>query len=167
MKKIKVFLFLLVMLTSFHVVHEYYLSTTTLKWFPAKQQLQITSRFFLDDIEALMQEKTDQKVVFLPDSNLVEIDAFVKKFYLDNLSIKVDESPQAIQYLGREYKDDLLVVYAEIILPTKAFQSINVHASFLIDFLNNQQNIIHLRSPNQKKSFLLTNQKTDFKFEVQ
>ena len=65
MKKIKVALFLGILFTSFHVIHEYYLSTTTLKWVPVKQQLQITSRFFLEDIEALMQEKTGQKVVFL------------------------------------------------------------------------------------------------------
>ena len=80
MKKIKLLLFLSVLLTSSHVVHEYYLSTTNLKWLPANQHLQITIRFFLEDIQALMQEKTNQKVVFLPDSNPVEIDAFSKHF---------------------------------------------------------------------------------------
>lgn len=167
MKKIKVFLFLLVLLTSFHVVHEYYLSTTTLKWVPKKQQIQITSRFFLDDIEALMQEKTGQKVVFLPDSNPAEIDAFVKAFYLNNLDIAIDGDQYKMDYLGREYQDDLLVIYAEIILPSNKLERFEVKATFLTDFLSGQQNIIHLSLPYRKKSFLLTHKKTTFNFTLQ
>lgn len=164
MKKIKVFLFLSVLLSSFSVIHDYYLSTTTLKWVPAKQQLQMTSRFFLEDIEALMQEKTGQKMVFSPDSNPAQIDAFVKDFYLNNLAITLDGGQQNIDYLGREYQDDLLVIYAEIVLPSNELKRLEVKATFLTDFLSGQQNIIHVSSPNQKKSFLLSHKKTAFGF---
>jgi len=167
MKKNKLFLFLSVLLSSFSLIHDYYLSTTTLKWVPAKQQLQMTSRFFLEDIEALMQEKTGQKVVFSPDSNPEKIDAFVKEFYLNNLAISLDEGQQNIDYLGREYQDDLLVVYAEIILPSKKLKHLEVEATFLTDFLSGQQNIIHVSSPNQKKSFLLTHKKPTLNFRLQ
>ena len=64
MKQIKVVLLLGIFLTSSNVIHEYYLSTTSLKWVPAKQQLQITSRFLLYDLEALIQEETGKKIVF-------------------------------------------------------------------------------------------------------
>lgn len=152
---------------SFTITHDYYLSTTNIKWVPAKQQVQLTSRFFLEDIEALMQKETGQKVVFSPDSNLAEIDAFVKDFYLSNLAITIDGEQQEIAYLGIEYKDDdLLVVYAEVVFPTKEFKTLDVKASFLIDFLTEQQNIVHLITPNQKKSFLLTNKKTAFDFTL-
>lgn len=152
---------------SFTITHDYYLSTTNIKWVPAKQQVQLTSRFFLEDIEALMQKETGQKVVFSPDSNLAEIDAFVKDFYLSNLAITIDGEQQEIAYLGREYKDDdLLVVYAEVVFPAKEFKTLDVKASFLIDFLTGQQNIVHLITPNQKKSFLLTNKKTALDFTL-
>lgn len=166
MKKIKLLLFLSVLLTSSHVVHEYYLSTTNIKWLPAKQHLQITSRFFLEDIQALMQEKTNQKVVFLPDSNPVEIDAFVKAFYLNNLNIAIDGNQHKMDYLGREYQDDLLVIYAEIILPSSDLKRFEVKATFLTDFLTGQQNIIHVSTPGLKKSFLLTHKQTHFDFTL-
>lgn len=159
MKKIKMFLFLGVLLGSFSLIHDYYLSTTTLKWVPAKQQLQMTSRFFLEDIEALMREKTGQKVIFSPDSNPEKIDAFVKEFYLNNLTISLDGGKQKIDYLGREYQDDLLVVYAEIVLPSNELKRLEVKATFLTNFLKGQQNIFHIISPNQKKSFLLNHKK--------
>ncbi len=133
---------------------------------PSKQQVQLTSRFFLEDIEALMQKETGQKVVFSPDSNLAEIDAFVKDFYLNNLAITLDGGQQNVDYLGREYKDDLLVVYAEIVLPFNEIKRLEVKATFLTDFLSGQQNIIHVSSPNQKKSFLLTSKKTAFDFTL-
>lgn len=167
MKQIKVVLLLGVLLTSFNVIHEYYLSTTSLKWVPAKQQLQITSRFFLDDVEALMHKETGQKIVFSPDSNPAEIDAFVKAFYLNNFDITIDGDQQKMDYLGREYKDDLLVIYAEIVLPTNQLSHLEVKATFLTDFLSGQQNIIHISSPGQKKSFLLNHKKTAFDFRFQ
>ena len=167
MKKIKVSLFLAILFTSFNVFHEYYLSTTTLKWVPTKKQLQITSCFFLDDVEALMQEKTGKNVIFLPDSNPTEIDAFVKAFYLNNLNIAIDGDQQKIDYFGREYQDDLLVIYAEIILPSNKLERFEVKATFLTDFLSGQQNIIHLSLPDRKKSFLLTHKKTTFNFTLQ
>ncbi len=164
MKKIKLLLFLPVLLSSSNLVHEYYVSTTNLKWLPAKQHLQITSRFFLEDIEALMQEKTNKKVIFFPDSNPVEIDDFVKAFYLNNLNIEIDGNQHKMDYLGREYQDDLLVIYAEIILPSKDLKRFEVKATFLTDFLTGQQNIIHVSTPGQKKSFLLTHKQTHFDF---
>jgi hypothetical protein len=165
--KSKLILILFVFLCSFTTTHDYYLSTTSIKWVPSKQQVQLTSRFFLEDIEALMQKETGQKVVFLPDSNQVKIDAFVKDFYLNNLTIKIDGEQQEIAYLGREYKEnDLLVVYAEVVFPAKTFKALDVNASFLIDFLTGQQNIVHLITPSKKKSFLLTNKKTAFDFTL-
>ncbi len=165
--KSKFILILFVFLCSFTITHDYYLSTTNIKWVPSKQQVQLTSRFFLEDIEALMQKETGQKIIFSPDSNLAEIDAFVEDFYLNNLAIQIDGEQQEIAYLGREYKgNDLLVVYAEIILTSKQLKDLEVNASFLLDFLSEQQNIVHVNTPIQSKSFLLTNKKTTFRFTL-
>ncbi len=157
---------LLFLLASIGLQHDYYLSTTTIKWLPEKQQIQLTTRFFLEDIEALMEAETGQKVVFHPDTKPEEIDAFVKDFYLRNLLVSLDGEPQKIHYLGREYQDDLLVVYAEILPLSSDFKRFDLSATFLIDFLENQQNIIHLTTPNQKKSFLLSDRQTAFDFRL-
>ena len=82
------FIFLVILISfSFAKTHEYYLSTTTVRWVPEKNQLQFTSRFFLEDIEALMQEEVDPKVQFSPDSSKEAIDAFVSDFYTKNIAI--------------------------------------------------------------------------------
>ena len=78
--QIKVLLLSLFFCFSFSVEHDYYLSTTKVRWVPQKQQLQLTSRFFLEDIVALIQEQVDSKNQFSPDTNKAIIDAFAKEF---------------------------------------------------------------------------------------
>ncbi len=130
----KILFSLLFLLSSFVEQHEYYLSTSTIKWVPENKQIQLTSRFFLDDIEALMQAKKGTNIVFLPDSDPVAIDAFVKDFYLKSLRIQLDGEKQNIHYLGREYKDDLMIIYAEILTDTVDFSSIEIKADFSLIF---------------------------------
>ena len=164
--KIKVLLLSLFFFFSFSVEHDYYLSTTKVRWVPQKQQLQLTSRFFLEDIEALMQEQVDVKIQFAPDTNKEAIDVFVEEFYRTNIAVKLDGTQQPLTYLGREYQDDLLVVYAELNPTVKDVQSIEIDAQFLTEFLPTQQNIFHLSSPVSKKSFLLSKEKTSLRFAL-
>ena len=162
--KIKVLLLSLIFCFSFSVEHDYYLSTTKVRWVPQKQQLQLTSRFFLEDIEALMQEQVDAKIQFAPDTNKAIIDAFVEEFYRTNIAVKLDGALQPLTYLGREYQDDLLVVYAELNSAKNDFQNIEIDARFLTEFLPRQQNIFHLSTPKKRKSFLLTKDKANLLF---
>lgn len=164
--KIKLLLLSVFFCFSFSVEHDYYLSTTKVRWVPQKQQLQLTSRFFLEDIEALMQEQVDAKIQFAPDTNKETIDAFVEEFYRTNIEIKLDGALQQLNYLGREYQDELLVVYAELNPAKNDFQNIEIDAQFLTDFLPTQQNIFHFSTPEKKKSFLLTADESGLTFTI-
>ena len=145
-------------------LHDYYLSTTSFQWRPEKNQIQLTSRFFIDDIEALMQKSVQKNMVLAPDSHPEESNRFVKTFYLKNLSVKSDDTVETIQYLGHEYQEDLLVIYAEIIPQISEISSFTITTTFLIDFLDNQQNILHIVTPNQKKSYLMSRSKRQIEF---
>lgn len=145
---------------AFLPTHDYYISTTNVRVIPESQQIQLTSRFFIDDIEALMQSKTGENIQLQPDTDSIAIDQFVAAFYQENLTIEWDGKPQDIKYLGREYQDDLLVVYAEIQPFPSAVDELFFTVTFLTDFLPSQQNIIHFSAPSSKKSVLLNQAKT-------
>ena len=82
------------------------------------------------------------------------------------MHVKFDGISQEITYLGREYHDDLLVIYAEVNSTKKEFQYVEISASFLLEFLPTQQNIFHISFPKNKKSFLLTKKKTTLNFII-
>lgn len=135
-------------------LHEYYVSTTSIRWVPSKGEIQMTSRFFLDDLEALMKRKAPS-VVFSPDSNPKQIDEFIKEFYIKNIAVSIDDTLQDIDYIGREYQEDLLVIYAQIPTHKSIFSSLTVQCSFLTNLFSDQQNIVHIITPKNKKSVLL------------
>ena len=143
--------------------HEYYLSTTSVKWVPEKQQLQLISRFFLEDVEAYMQNRQNKKVVFFPDSHPEETDAFIEAFFLDNIKLEINDSSHDINYLGRAYQDELLIIYAEV-TDLFAITKLKLKSTFLLDFIESQQNIIHIKTPERDKSFLLKNKINSLEF---
>ena len=59
-----------------------------------------------------------------------------------------------IDFIGKEYKTDVLQMYYEIKLAEK-IKSISFENYFLIDDFINQQNIIHFKKDKFRKSFLL------------
>ena len=144
-------------------MHDFYLSTTMVKWVPEKSEIQLTSRFFIDDLESLMQ-KTNPEIVFAPDAQPDEIGRFIEHFFVTNVQLALDGQRQNIDFLGREYQDDLLVVYAQIENVPSRWFSLEIKNTFLIDFLEKQQNIVHIQTPIKKKSFLLTKNRKELKF---
>ena len=58
--------------------------------------------------------------------------------------------------MGYELKNDLLVVYYETKLSNSEVFNIEVFSSFLVNFIESQKNIVHLKYKNLKKSFLLS-----------
>lgn len=152
------FIFVVVFVTS-SALHEYYVSTTSIRWVPSKGEIQMTSRFFLDDLEALMKREVPS-VVFSPDSDPEQIDQFIKEFYIKNIAVSIDDAPQDIDYIGREYQEDLLVIYAQIPTHKSIFSSLTVQCSFLTNLFSDQQNIVHIITPKNKKSVLLNQSRT-------
>lgn len=164
MNKNQIYILLLgIVLMAFIPLHDFYLSTTIFKWVPEKNEIQLTSRFFIDDMEALMQ-KTHPKIAFAPDSRSDEIDRFIEHFFVTNVKLALDKEPQSINYLGREYQEDLLVVYAHVEGVSSEWSSLQIKNTFLLDLLETQQNIVHVQTPFKKKSFLLSKDRKEFEF---
>ena len=164
MNKRHVFLlFLGVVFTAFTALHDFYLSTITLKWVPEKNEIQLTGRFFLDDLETLMQT-THPKVMFAPDTQPDEIDRFIEHFFLTNIQLALDGEQQTIDFLGREYQEDLLVVYAQIENVPKQWVDLQMKNTCLLELFDTQQNIVHVQTPLKKKSFLLSKNRKEFDF---
>lgn len=152
-----------IVLAAFIPLHDFYLSTTTLKWVPEKREIQLTSRFFIDDLEALMQ-KTHPEITFAPDSMSDQIDRFIEHFFVTNVRLALDREVLSIDFLGREYHEDLLVVYAHIKGVPSKWSSLHIKNTFLLDFLETQQNIVHVQTPFKKKSFLLSKGRKELEF---
>mgnify|MGYP007000256158 len=74
------------------------------------------------------------------DTNL-----FLRDFIDKNFKISINKKTHELIYLGYELKDDLLVVYSESKISNSDVFDIEVFNSFLVNFIESQKNIVHLK----------------------
>lgn len=148
------------MITSF--THDFYVSYTELFYKTKENQIQIINHVFIDDIEGFLRTQTNEKIALLPDNNKPLIDSLVKYFFLENFQISIDNKKIELSYLGRQYKDDQLLIFAEVI-PFDKLKELEIQNTILTSFISKQQNIVSLKTEASKKNFLMSNSKTTLK----
>jgi len=151
--------FVFTFLSSSSSLHHYYVSSTEVVFVEEKRYLQITSLVFIEDLEAYFNAQTEGKLQLQPDLEIAKIDSLVHVFFKNNFNLFFDKKEVAINYIGRQYKEDQILIYAEAteVYPPSSFE---IHNTILIPFRTGQQNIVHLKTTNTKKSFLMDASKT-------
>ena len=147
-----------------YVSHDFYVSTTSIDFVLDKSEIQITSQFFVDDLESLIKfqnpnTSSNFEKTYSEDTNLI-----IRDFIYKNFKISINKKIQELKYLGYELKDDLLVVYYETQFSDSELFNIQVFNSFLVNHIETQKNIVHLKFKNLKKSFLLTSLNKTFQY---
>ena len=158
-RAVSILFFIVTFLSSSSSRHDYYVSSTEVVYVEDKQQLQVTTRIFIDDIEAYFNAQTEDKIQLQPDIEAATIDSLVQLFFENNFNLFFDKKKVALNYIGRQYKDDQILIFAEatVLHPPSSFE---IRNTILIPFRTGQQNIVHLKTTNTKKSFLMDASKT-------
>ena len=93
--------------------HDFYVSTTSVDFVLDKNEIQITSQFFLDDVENLIKFQNPNTTLIFEKAYNQETNLIIRDFIRKNFKISINKKKQEVKYLGYELKDDLLVVYYE------------------------------------------------------
>ena len=145
-------------------VHQFYVSTTLIRFVPEESSLQITAQVFADDFEFTLQ-KLSPGIRLNPDSKVKLADSLTKKYFQRNLVFSSEGRNLPFDYLGKIYRNDLLVAYLEIILDSTV-QNFDVKNTLLFDFIDDQKNILHFRNKGKRRSFLSVSSKHTFDIEL-
>jgi hypothetical protein len=147
--------FLLLLGLSSNAVHKFYVSINQINFVSEKKELQITSRFFIDDVNNAL-EKKHKSIFYLADKReTTEMIKAFEAYYLENFSIKVNNKTAKLQIVNREIEDDVIILYS-VSKNISKISSIEVKNTMLFDFISEQQNIIHSAVLGKKRSALLT-----------
>ncbi|SHG59627.1 DUF6702 family protein [Winogradskyella jejuensis] len=157
MKKIKYIITLLVlvfMLSSASNSHEYYVSVTKMEYVKEEKSLQIISQIFIDDFEKLIRERYDENITLAIKDESKMVDVYIEKYLKFKLDIKVNTADVEFNFLGKEYKDDIVYCYLEI-ENVEAIKTMEVKNEVLFDIYPKQQNILRTKINGNDKSFIL------------
>lgn len=158
MKFIKVTLILLLFpLLTASTSHKFYVSITTIEYAPKEQTLQLITKIFLDDIEDAMETRYGRKFNFNSKKETEQDGEILKEYVFQKLKINVNGTPATFNYIGKDYDIDVVKLYVEI--PNiKSFNSIEVENKVLLDMFDEQQNIIHIKKHDTRRSLILEKQ---------
>lgn len=158
-RTVTILFFVFTFLSNSSSLHDYYISSTEMVFIEDKQQLQVTTQVFIEDLEAYFNAQIEGKIQLQPDLEAAKIDSLVDVFFKNNFNLFFDKKEVDIKYIGRQYKEDQILIFAEA-TEVSVPSSFEIHNTILIPFRLGQQNIVHFKTTNTKKSFLMDASKT-------
>ena len=155
MKPIKSLLFLFLLSTmAFTTLHKYYVSITKIEYVKEQKSVQIITRVFIDDLERLLKERFDDAIVLASGKDEKQIDSYIEKYMLSKIKISINEKESIINFLGKEYDEDVVQCYMEI-ENISAINSFEIENKILFDVFSEQKNIVRTSINKKEKSFIL------------
>ncbi len=122
---------------------------------PEKKMFQITSRIFVDDLNLALEKKYGKKVYLGSEKESADDQGVLKKYFAENLQIKVNGQSKPVFFLSKELDGDVLVCYCRVTDIAK-LQSVEITNTVLTHWNSEQQNILHFNAFAQKKTVLFT-----------
>ncbi len=154
MKKL-LLLFLLFPLLSFHSAHKFYVSVTDMEYNDETKSLQIISRVFIDDMEKLLKARYSDALYLNKNDEHSAADGFLQKYYEDKLQVTINGELKKVNYIGKKYENDQLVLFLEI-ENLASPPEVTVKNEVLIDLFPEQKNVVHVTRNGTTRSLILS-----------
>ena len=155
MKKIRILsVLLLFALTSF-TVHKFYIAIYQINYVSEKKRIEITSRIFVDDLNAALFKNYKIKTHIGESSETQEDINIMNQYLSEHFKIKVNGNPKNIQFISKEMENNVVIGYYKIV-DVSSIKSLYIQNTSLMDVFSDQQNIIQTNFNGKKQSLLLT-----------
>lgn len=147
---------MLLPLVAFTTAHKFYVSVTNVGYSEKDDALQITTRVFIDDLEAVLLERYDITAKLATDKESKLADEYLEKYLRKKFQIEINNELKAYELIGRKYDNDVCIFYLEVAeIEFPSVKSIQVQNQILTDLFDEQQNLVHFKIKDKKKSFVL------------
>jgi hypothetical protein len=154
---------ILVVLLAFF--HPFYVSVTEIKHNERSKGLEISSKIFYDDLEAVLEKDYKVKVDILNPVNRANVDAIIADYFNKHFHLVVEGRKVPLKYLGYEIEDEAAWCYFEVPKVARV-KNIRVVNNVLFEQHASQINMLHVIIKGVRRSTKLDNpqDKADFQF---
>ena len=135
-------------------LHKHYISLTQIDYVKEKKALQITMRFFIDDIESALEKQYQEPMELSSEYQHKLADQYLETYIDQNFDIWIDGQELAYTFIGKEYENDEVFFYLEI-EKVDQINGMTVKNNMLLEEFENQQNYIKLNINDVQKTLIL------------
>jgi len=140
------------LLSSF--AHPFYVSVSQIGYNPESKSLELACKIFVDDLETALEAAGAKDLYLGLDKEKSSADEIIDNYLRKHLDIRINGNKVEGSFLGKEVIDDVIWSYIEY--PDVAFPSeISIDNTLLLDELEGQQNIVHVKIAGKEKSLRL------------
>jgi hypothetical protein len=136
-------------------IHKYYMAIYQVDFVPQKKRIQVTSRIFVDDLNAALEKKFHMKSNLGSTQETPQEVQNLKKYLAEKFSVKVNGVLKPMTYLSKELEANVLICYLRIPEISK-INILEIENSLLMEWNSDQQNIIQANLNGEKQSVMLT-----------
>jgi hypothetical protein len=144
--------------------HPYYISVVEINHNAKNKILEISCKIFTNDFEDILEKDYKTKVDLVNPPDKGAMDKLVNDYIQKRLSLKADNRPVNLSYVGFEKEEEAVYCYFEVD-NIASVKRMDVTNSILHDFSDQQINIIHCIVGGKRQSTKLDYPKTNASFQ--
>lgn len=144
--------------------HPFFVSVTEVEHNAQDKTLEISSKIFTDDLEAVLLKNYGTLVDFKKTNEKASQDKLVADYLKKHLVLKADGKPLNLDYVGFEEEREAIWVYCQV-TGVATVKKLEMDISILHDYTNSQINLVHATVGGDRKSNKLDYPKRTVVFE--
>ena len=136
------------------IAHKFYLSVTEIEYKKEKKDLQIVSKVFIDDFKNVLEKRYGETITLSKEAEAGPVNPLIQKYLSAKFKISVDGKPVSLNYLGKKYDKDQLILFIEA-ENLEPFKEISITNAVLTDMFDDQKNVVNVKIGKEVKSLML------------
>jgi hypothetical protein len=136
------------------LLHPLHISVTEITLDEKEKELEIMVRIFADDLERAIRNTKKDASISLLNASTTTTNKLAWEYLQPRLKLNIDGAVQAVNYLGHEADEDVLVFYIQA-QPVKEFGTISITNTIITEFYEDQANLINVTVKDETKSLRL------------
>jgi len=135
-------------------LHAIHVSVCDIDYDVKKQQLEISHRIFLDDLEVTLSSWSGEPVDVMNPSDPKELSRMIGRYLDEKTSYTLNGKLATAKYLGSEMEEAVMYCY-QVITNVKKIKKLKVRNTALIESFGDQSNVVHIKIQEVSKSLKL------------
>ena len=146
-------------------LHPFHVSVTEIQHNGTEKTLQISCKFFTDDLEVALEKAASTAVDITSETEKDSLDVYIPDYVGKHLRISVGGKGILLNYIGYEVDKESVFCYFEV-TNMAAVNSMDITNNLLYEFTHEQINIMHVTVNGKRQSSKLNypEVKAGFKF---
>ncbi len=134
--------------------HPFHVSVCEVEFSTKNKSLQITHHIFLDDLEEALKQYSGKPLDIINPKDRQERDNLIKKYIMENFSVRINGKIRPGNYLGNELEEDAMYCYIEV-KGVKKIKELEITNTIMMSKFEDQVNLVHVNYQGKIRSFKL------------